>query len=282
MIDRINKWKIIPIQTGRFWLDGGAMMGTVPKVLWEKEHRPDGENRIELGLRVLLLDDGERRIIIETGLGNKFDKKFADMFSINQSPDPLYDALKKEGYSPDDITDVILTHLHFDHAGGATREVGEAISPSFPNATYIISRSNWDAAISPSPRDRASYLMENFQPLMDSGVVRLVDDNERIYDSVLCYNVNGHTSGQQLIIIGDKDETICFCSDLIPLRSHLRLPWIMGYDLNAELTLKEKKQFLDKAADNNWLLFFYHDPKYIAVKIKHGDRYYDISEEHVE
>ena len=281
MIKKINNWKVVPIQTGQFWLDGGAMMGTVPRVLWEKEHVPDSKNRIELGMRVLLLDDGERRVIIETGIGNKFDAKFANMFTIKQSPEPLYDALEKNGYSPNDITDVILTHLHFDHAGGATRRVGNKIFPSFPNASYIISKSNWDAAVSPSPRDRASYLSENFQPLMDSGVVRLVEDDARIYDSVSCYSVNGHTSGQQLVIVGDSNDALCFCSDLIPLQSHIKLPWIMGYDLNAELTLKEKKRFLDEAADRNWLLFFYHDPRFIAVRIKHGNKYYDITEEYI-
>ena len=282
MIDRIGKWKIIPLQTGKFWLDGGAMMGSVPKVLWEKEHVPDSFNRIELGLRSLLLDDGERRIIIETGLGNKFDSSFSDMFCINQHESPIDNALEEIGYSNTDITDVIITHLHFDHAGGATKKIDNQIYPCFPNAIYTISKSNWNAATNPSPRDRASYLMENFQPLMEAGVVNLINDNTFIYDSIRSYSVNGHTGGQQLILIEDEFNTLCFCSDLIPLQSHLRLPWIMGYDLNAELTLKEKKKFLDLASDNRWLLYFYHDPKYIAVRISKGIKYYDTIEEYIE
>ena len=156
-----NNWKISVIETGSFKLDGGAMMGSVPKVLWEKTNPCDDLNRIELAMRCLLLDNGNDRILIETGIGNKNNKKFIDMFSINQSKFPLKDSLLNKGYNLEDITHVILTHLHFDHVGGATIFDNQSIVPTFPNAEYIVSKSNWGAGLSPNPKDRASYLIEN-------------------------------------------------------------------------------------------------------------------------
>ena len=268
-IDKIGKWKVVALETGEFWLDGGAMMGSVPKVLWEKTNPPDDLNRICLSMRCLLLDDGENVVLIETGIGDKNSQKFINMFNINQDVNALSSTLSKHNYSIENITHVILTHLHFDHAGGATKidENGKFV-PMFPNAEYFISKTNWDAGLNPSPRDRASYLKENYLPLLDNKVLNFVDDNTEIIDGISTYVVNGHTYGQQLIKISDCNRSLIFCSDLIPLRSHVRLPWIMGYDLNAVLTLEEKDKFLNLAAKNNWILFFYHDPDTIAVTIK--------------
>ena len=279
MLKKIGNWKITFLETGTFWLDGGAMMGSVPKVLWEKTNAPDDKNRIKLALRCLLLDNGESRVLIESGIGNKFDSKFSKMFSISQSKEPLCDALSDNGYSYKDITHVILTHLHFDHAGGIVKinSDGQA-KPVFPNAKHYISRENWDAGINPNPRDRASYLKENYVPVHDRGLFEFVLGNSEILPGISTYVVNGHTKGQQLIKIDSDDETLVFCSDLIPLESHLRLPWIMGYDLNADLTLKEKTEFLNLASSNNWWLFFYHDPETIAVKIKEDGKYYKVIE----
>ena len=268
-IDKIGKWKVTVLETGEFWLDGGAMMGSVPKVLWEKTNPPDDLNRICLSMRCLLLDDGENVVLIETGIGDKNSQKFINMFNIKQGRNALSNTLSKYNYSLENITHVILTHLHFDHAGGATKinENGKFV-PMFPNAEYFISKTNWDAGLNPSPRDRASYLKENYLPLLDNKVLNFVDDNTEIIDGISTYVVNGHTYGQQLIKISDCNRSLIFCSDLIPLRSHIRLPWIMGYDLNAVLTLEEKDKFLNLAAKNNWILFFYHDPDTIAVTIK--------------
>ena len=280
MLDKIGNWKLKILETGDFKLDGGAMMGTVPKVLWEKTNPSDKLNRIDLSLRCLLLDDGNRRVLIETGIGNKFNEKFKEMFAIKQSHSPLSDTLSNYGYIPTDITDVIITHLHFDHAGGAIRlnSINELV-PTFPNAIYHISKKNWNAGIKPNPRDKASYLKENYLPLLDAGVLNLIDNNKEIIPGISSYFVNGHTTGQQLIKIRGLKETLVFCSDLIPLRSHLKLPWIMGYDLNALLTLEEKTKFLEEAARLGWWLFFYHDPKTVAVKIAKGVKYYDVVEE---
>jgi glyoxylase-like metal-dependent hydrolase (beta-lactamase superfamily II) len=280
MLNNIGKWKVIVLETGDFRLDGGAMMGSVPKVLWEKTNPADEQNRIDLSLRCLLLDNGSKRVLIETGMGNKFNEKFKSMFAIEQSPDPLSDTLSKYGYSSENITDVILTHLHFDHSGGAINSAGnKSLVPAFPNAQYHVSESNWNLGISPNSRDRASYLNENYLPLKGAGVLNLIDDNSEILPGISSYTVNGHTTGQQLIKVEGGGEVLAFCSDLIPLRSHLKLPWIMGYDLNALLSLQEKTKFLQEAVVGDWWLFFYHDPKTVAVKIEKGEKYYNVVKE---
>jgi len=280
MLNNIGEWKIIVLETGDFRLDGGAMMGTVPKVLWEQTNPADAVNRIDLSLRCLLLDNGSKRVLIETGMGNKFDEKFRSMFAIEQSINPLSDTLSEYGYSNESITDVILTHLHFDHAGGAVSfAVNSDLIPAFPNAQYHVSERNWDTGSTPNSRDRASYLKENYMPLKDSGVLNLIADNSEIFPGISSYIVNGHTTGQQLIKVESEGEVLVFCADLIPLRSHLKLPWIMGYDLNALLSLEEKTKFLQEAAEKDWWLFFYHDPKTVAVKIAKGEKYYDVVKE---
>ena len=280
-LKNVGKWKVYAIESGYFKLDGGAMMGSVPKVLWDKTNPCDSKNRIELALRCLLVDDGKNIVLIETGIGHKNPEKFNEMFKIDHSKYTLSDTLSKYGYSNKNITHVILTHLHFDHSGGAISidETG-APTPAFPNAKYYVSKRNWEAGIYPSPRDRASYLKENYFLLKEEGLLNLVDDNAMIMDGISNYMVDGHTIGQQLIKVSDQGDTIVFCSDLIPLKSHLKLPWIMGYDLNAALTLKEKKEFLDEASEKDWLLFFYHDPITVAVKIKKDEKYYKVTDEY--
>ncbi len=280
MLNNIGEWKVIVLETGDFRLDGGAMMGSVPKVLWEQTNPADELNRINLSLRCLLLDNGSKRVLIETGMGNKFNDKFKSMFAIKQSSNPLSDTLGQYGYSTESITDVILTHLHFDHSGGALNcNENEVLVPAFTNAKYHVSESNWKLGVAPNPRDRASYLNENYLPLKDAGVLNLIADNSEILSGISSYIVNGHTTGQQLIKVESEGEVLVFCSDLIPLRSHLKLPWIMGYDLNALLSLKEKTKFLQEAVDGDWWLFFYHDPKTIAVKIEKGEKHYNVVKE---
>jgi glyoxylase-like metal-dependent hydrolase (beta-lactamase superfamily II) len=273
-------YKITVLESGDFRLDGGAMMGSVPKVLWEKENPADDKNRIALSLRCLLLDNGVNRILIETGMGPKISDKFRSMYLVDQPAHPLMERLAQSGYSMADITHVINTHLHFDHCGGNTVNDGKgAPVPAFPNARYCIARSNWEAAVNPNPRDRASYIQENYLPLERHGVLDLVDDNAPVMEGISTITVNGHTFGQQLIKITNADETILFCGDLVPLKSHVRLPWIMGYDLNALLTLQEKTAILKQAADDNWWLFFTHDPDTVAVRIARGEKGYEITEE---
>ena len=279
-LDNLGKWKVCILETGDFWLDGGAMMGSVPKVLWSKTNPSDKLNRIQLAMRCMLLDDGKNVVLIETGIGDKNSDEFKNMFNITQHKNALSNTLSKHGYMSEDITHVILTHLHFDHAGGATKfDKNGEFKPSFPNAKYCISKKNWEAGLNPSPRDQASYLKENYMVLFDKGILNIVDKNSEIMDGISTYIVNGHTYGQQLIKVSDGGKVIVFCSDLIPLKSHLKLPWIMGYDLNAALTLKEKKKFLNLAAENNWILYFYHDPNIAAVTIRKRDKKFEVVDE---
>ena len=280
MINQFGKWKVFSIESGDFRLDGGAMMGSVPKVLWEKTNPCDNLNRINLSLRCLLIDDGINKVLIETGMGNKLDDNFINMFHVRQSMFPLKDKLNKYGYQLEDINHVILTHLHFDHAGGATVvDQSGRIKPAFPNAKYYISKKNWQSGLDPNPRDRASYIKENYLPLEEYKCIELVNENTEIIDGISTINVDGHTFGQQLIKINGGDQNLVFCSDLIPLKSHLQLPWIMGYDLNALKTLEEKKYFLNIAADNKWWIWFYHDPLTVAVRVVRGKKYFDVVEE---
>ncbi len=280
MLKNIGKWKVFALETGDFRLDGGAMMGSVPKVLWEKTNPSDSLNRIDLALRCLLLDDGENCILIETGMGSKISDDFKNMFAIKQKKNPIQSALKRFNYKQEDISHVILTHLHFDHSGGILdiNKEGELV-PAFPNATYFISEANWTSGMNPSPRDSASYLDYNYSLLESLGNLKLVQDNSMILDGISTISVNGHTVGQQLVKVEDADDVLIFCSDLIPLKSHIRLPWIMGYDLNAALTLKEKTNFLNQAADEGWWLWFYHDPNTVALQIEKSTKYYDIVKE---
>ena len=280
MLSNLGRWQVIPLETGDFRLDGGAMMGSVPKVLWEKTNPADEFNRIDLALRCLLLDDGENRILIESGMGDKLKADFKEMFHIVQEDHPLGACLNEKGLSKEEITHVILTHLHFDHAGGATTlDENGSIIPAFPHAKYFVSESNWKSGLEPNPRDKASYLPENYLPLKESGQLTLVKDNAELLDGISTITINGHTFGQQLIKVESDGEILVFCADLIPLKSHLQLPWIMGYDLNAILTLKEKTEILNKAAKEDWWLWFYHDPSTVAVKIKKGEKYFDVTEE---
>tara|TARA_B100001029_G_C15017885_1_gene428581 strand:+ start:203 stop:1063 length:861 start_codon:yes stop_codon:yes gene_type:complete len=279
MLDYIGRWKIYPIESGEFRLDGGAMMGSVPKVLWDKTNPADELNRIDLSLRCLLLVDSEKCILIETGLGDSLEDDFIEMFHIVQPKKPLKEKLNNIGFKMEDITDVILTHLHFDHAGGATTYRNSKFIPAFPNANYYISNTNWRAGLNPSSRDRASYLKNNYLPLKEYGKLKILPENCDIMDGISTLIVNGHTFGQQLIKIESEGDVMVFCADLIPLKSHLKLPWIMGYDLNAILTLEEKTIFLKEAAENKWWLWFYHDPETIAVKIEKGEKYYNIIKE---
>ena len=280
MLTNIGKWKVSFLETGDFRLDGGAMMGSVPKVLWERTNPTDQYNRIQMVLRCLLLDDGVNRVLVDTGLGSKVNQKFKSFFNIVQSENPLKRALKKIDLLPEDITHVIFSHLHFDHAGGATELNNEGqVVPAFPCAEYFITESQWEQANNPNVRDKASFLQEDFLPLQEAGLLQLIPENSTIVNGISTYCVHGHTCGQQLVKLKDGEDCLIYCGDLIPLKSHLQIPWIMGYDLNALLTLEEKTKFLAQASDENWWLVFDHDPESSAVKNKRGKKYYDVVEE---
>ncbi|XGC80029.1 MBL fold metallo-hydrolase [Bdellovibrio bacteriovorus] len=273
---RIGSFEVCPIPTGIFGLDGGAMFGTVPKVLWEKSNPTDEKNRIEMEARALLLKSSGCNILIDTGNGKDFiakygDKlggKFAELYNIHDKGPSLLGSLERNGIKPEDIHHVILTHLHFDHAGGATTEKDGKIVPTFPNAQYWVQKNNLETATKPNLRERASYLPANYQPLMDSGVLKVIDGPQEILPGVFAEISNGHTQGQQVIRVTDGNNTLLYCGDMVPTSSHVKIPWLMGYDLHPLILMEEKQKFLSQAADQKWYLFFEHDPYCDAALIE--------------
>lgn len=264
----IANYKIHSIDTGRFRLDGGAMFGVVPYVIWSKTNPPDEKNRIEMALRTLLLDDGSRRILIDTGIGTKFKEKEEKIYGVDHSKLNLDVELEKLGYSREDITDVFLTHLHFDHAGGTTYRKDGELQLTFPNARYHVDKFHYEWALRPSRRDRASFLPENYAVLEKMGVLNLFDGGkDKLFDNIEFIKVHGHTPHMTLPKIKGKNQNLLYCADLIPTSSHIPLPFIMGYDLNALTTLQEKEIILEEANREDWILFFEHDPNYDAARI---------------
>ena len=252
--------KLHPIHAGNFKLDGGAMFGVVPKSLWQKSNSPDEKNLCTWAMRCLLIEEGDRRILIDTGMGEKQDAKF---FSYYEPHGPtLQTSLLEHGFTFGDITDVFLTHLHFDHGGGALyRAEDGSIRPRFPNATYWSNRQHWNWALAPNEREKASFLPENIKPLEDAGVVRFLDEEKSgaLLPGWQIHTVFGHTEAMMLPRIQAGEKSILFCADLLPSAAHIPLPWIMAYDVRPLLTLQEKHAILKQAAAENWILFFEHD-----------------------
>ncbi len=273
-----GKYSIKVIESGYFALDGGAMFGIIPKPLWEKTNPADGMNRIAMAARLLLLEWDNDKMLIDTGMGEKWDEKSRSIYGIDPET-TLEKSLKAAGVNPEDITKVLHTHLHFDHAGGSVKEEKGKLVPAFPNAKYFVRKKNFEWGSNPSDRDRGSYIKQNFIPLMEHGVLELIDDNTTDFlDGISLYEINGHTFGQQAIKISDGTETLFFCADLIPMHAHVPLPYIMGYDLQPLVTLQEKKEVLAKAADEDWTLVVQHDPEVVAVKVERTDKGFRVKE----
>jgi glyoxylase-like metal-dependent hydrolase (beta-lactamase superfamily II) len=269
---KIGKYEIHPIETGRFRLDGGAMFGVVPRPLWERTNQADERNRIELAARPMLIVGNERRILVDNGNGSKLGDKLIDIYGVDTSKSDLFSSLAKLGLKPQDVTDVIITHLHFDHAGGSTiREAGKLV-PTFPNAKYYVQKGQWEQATNPTEKDRASYMPDDFIPLQQHGVLELLDGEGELFPQIEIIVANGHTASQQLVKISDGTNTVLYCCDLIPTTSHIPLPYIMAYDLRPLTTLKEKRNILARASEERWILFFEHDPKTATGTVRATDR----------
>lgn len=265
----IGDYEIFAIPTGFFGLDGGAMFGTVPKVLWQKSNPPDEQNRIQMEARGLLLKSKTKNILIDTGnggdyvakYGEKLGQRFSEMYALDQSGPNLVKSIEKCGLSVNDITDVILTHLHFDHAGGSTTEKNGQLVPTFPKARYHLQRKNLETAQKPNIREKASYYPANFQPLLDAKVLDLVDGDQKNYLPLISLKVsNGHTQGHQVVIIEDNKTALYYCGDVVPTSSHVRLAWVMGYDLNPLTLIEEKQNLLESGLKKDTYLYFEHDP----------------------
>jgi glyoxylase-like metal-dependent hydrolase (beta-lactamase superfamily II) len=259
--------KLYTINTGYFKLDGGAMFGVVPKSMWNKINPADENNMCTWALRCLLIEDGNRLILIDNGIGNKQDAKFFSHYYLH-GDDSLDGSLAKHGFHRDDITDVILTHLHFDHCGGSIVREGDKLVPTFKNATYWSNEEHWKWAIQPNDREKASFLKENILPIKESGQLKFISATEStpdklastaFSDAISIRFVNGHTNSMMLPQITYKDKTIVYMADLLPSAGHIPIPYVMAYDMFPLTTLQEKKSFLSEAVENNYILFFEHD-----------------------
>ena len=275
---KVGNYTLYSIETSQFGLDGGAMFGIIPKTLWEKEAPADEYNRIQMVTRSLLLVSNERKIIIDTGNGDKWDDKNRSRYNIDLDKINLSSSLEKYGFIPADITDVFCTHLHFDHAGGNTSIEDGKIVPTFPNATYWIHQDNWDLANSPSEKDRGSYLAENWSVLAENGMIEYVTDREEFLPGIEIMLTYGHTIGMMHPLIKDGNNTVFYAADIFPMAAHVPLAWVMAYDLNPVQTIKEKRSLLPTMVDKNWTVFFEHDPLRQAGKVTMDGKHYRLKE----
>jgi glyoxylase-like metal-dependent hydrolase (beta-lactamase superfamily II) len=257
------------VSDGHVHLDGGAMFGVVPRTLWEKKVAPDARNRITMGLNCLLIRAGGKRILVETGAGGKLDAKLRDIYGL-EGP-RLAESLGGYGVRPEEIDIVINTHLHFDHCGGNTRIEKDKVVPTFPNAKYIVQKGEFDHAMHPNERDRASYFTENYAPLQAAGILSLVEGDTLVAPGVELVRVPGHTADMQCVKLTGGGKTAFFLADLVPMTAHLPLPWIMGYDLYPMTTLENKKRWIPKVVQEGWLGLFVHDASIPAAYLRERD-----------
>ncbi|GGD80406.1 MBL fold metallo-hydrolase [Planktosalinus lacus] len=269
---------LYPIEAGNFKLDGGAMFGVVPKTLWNKTNPADANNMIDIAARCLLIEEGNRLILIDNGMGDKQSEKFFGYY-YRWGEHNLDDSLKNIGFHRNDITDVFLTHLHFDHCGGSIQwnKNRTAYEPAFKNAKFWSNENHWNWATNPNAREKASFLKENIIPIQESGQLNFIHQNGNIFqeNSELDFGVffaDGHTEKQMIPMLKYKDKTLCFMADLLPTAGHIPLPFVMGYDTRPLLTLDEKAQFLNRAADENFYLFLEHDAHQEIITVQHTEK----------
>ncbi|HLR49854.1 MAG TPA: MBL fold metallo-hydrolase [Candidatus Sphingobacterium stercoripullorum] len=263
--------KLYKIETENFKLDGGAMFGVVPKVLWERTNPADANNLCTWTNRLLLIEDGNRLTLIDTGLGDKQSDKFFSHYYIH-GENTLEKSLKKYGFHKDDITDVFLTHLHFDHSGGAIIREGEKLIPAFKNAKYWSNENHWRWATEPNPREKASFLPENILPIQESGQLNFLAEGEDYDHNIQVRYASGHTDAMMLPKITYKGKTILYMADLLPSVGHIPLPYVMGYDTRPLLTLEERQSYWKECADKEYILFLEHDPIHDCCTLQHTEK----------
>lgn len=266
---QIGNTKIDIVETGLFALDGGAMFGVVPKILWAKAYSPGDEfNRIPLAARNVLIQTSNRKILIDTGNGTKYDAKRAEMYAIDLNSSSAEVNLPPHGISRFDITDVVLTHLHFDHAGGSTFYNGENLEPTFPNARYYVQKEHFEHALKPYEKDNASFMKKDFMPLFENNMLELVEGDVQILPGINVHRSYGHTVAMQMVQITAENWNFLFTADLLPTAAHLPFPYVMGYDNQPLVTLQEKRKWLPFIAENDWTIIFEHDKEIQAAKIQ--------------
>ncbi|MBO0949037.1 MBL fold metallo-hydrolase [Fibrella forsythiae] len=259
------------IDTGFFKLDGGAMFGVVPKPIWQKGYPADEQNRCTWAMRCLLIEADRRLVLVDTGIGTKQDEKFFGHYALSGDAS-LHGSIRQAGYSPADVTDVVLTHLHFDHVGGAVDRVGDRLTPAFANAAYWTHAAHLDWALHPNPREKASFLRENIMPLQESGQLQFFGETYLDVPGLELIYVDGHTEKMALPKLTVGGKTILYCADLIPSAGHVPLPYVMSYDVRPLLTMTEKEQLLAEAAAGNWVLVFEHDATTEAATVEQTEK----------
>ena len=274
----IGSYQLYSIETSEFALDGGAMFGIIPKPLWEKEVPADEQNRITMVTRSLLLVSDDHKIIIDTGNGTKWQEKFRNIYRIELDNLNLEKSLAKYNFSPGDITDVYCTHLHFDHVGGNTKIVAGKLEPVFPNATYWVQNENWGLANSPSEKDAGSFMSADWSVLLENNMIHFVDGKESFLPAIDNHLTYGHTIGLMHPIIGDSTNKLIYMADLIPMAAHIPLPWVMAYDIHPALTVQEKGEILPTIVDEDWIIFFEHDPVYQAATVQFDGKHYRLKD----
>jgi len=267
--------RVTVLHDGTIALDGGAMFGVVPRVVWEKRDPPDERNRVTLGLNVALIESGGKRVLVDTGMGERWSEKEVRMYRIDRST-TLLGGLRARGLGPEDIDVVVNTHLHFDHAGGNTRVEGGRVVPAFPRARYVVQRGEWDDATHPHERSRASYRADDFLPVAEAGQLDLIDGEAEVAPGVRAVRVGGHTTHHQMVVVESGGETLVVPTDLLPTASHLPLPFVMGYDLFPVATLEAKRKLLDAAVEGGWRILFYHDPRTPVGRVRRDGEAYTL------
>ena len=275
---KIGQYQLYSIETSEFALDGGAMFGIIPKPLWEKKAPADQYNRISMVTRSLLLVSDDHKIIVDTGNGTKWQEKFKDIYRIELNNMNLERSLANYGFTPEDITDVYCTHLHFDHVGGNTKSVDGKLEPVFPNSKYWIQNENWELANSPSEKDQGSFMADDWTVLLENGMIHFVDGREPFLPGITQELTYGHTTGLMHPIVEDSARKLIYMADLIPMAAHIPLPWVMAYDIHPVQTVQEKSEILPRIVNEEWIIFFEHDPVHQAATVQFDGKHYCLKE----
>ena len=276
---KIGKYDLYSVETSEFGLDGGAMFGIIPKPVWEKKVSADELNRVNMVTRSLLLVSDEKKILIDTGNGTKWEEKYKKIYDINTDQYNIEKSLGKYGFSSEQITDVICTHMHFDHIGGNTKIKSGEVVPTFPNAKYWISEENWKLANHPSQKDAGSFVEHDWKVLAENQMIEIIDGREPFIEGIETFVTHGHTPGLLHPIVSDGSNKLFYGADIFPMVAHIPIPWVMAYDVQPVVTMEEKQKLLQKMEREDWILFFEHDPHIQACTVHKDGKHYKLNKE---
>lgn len=276
---KIGKYDLYSVETSEFGLDGGAMFGIIPKPVWEKKVSADELNRVNMVTRSLLLVSDEKKILIDTGNGTKWEEKYKQIYDINTDQYNIEKSLGKYGFSSEQITDVICTHMHFDHIGGNTKIKSGEVVPTFPNAKYWISEENWKLANHPSQKDAGSFIEHDWKVLAENQMIEIIDGREPFIEGIETIITHGHTPGLLHPIVSDGSNKLFYGADIFPMVAHIPIPWVMAYDVQPVVTMEEKQKLLQKMEREDWILFFEHDPHIQACSVHKDGKHYKLNKE---